>query len=102
MKSIERGHLKREPIAAERHQLGGERVVSGDAFAHLDDGLHRFAPLLVGHADGGDVAHGGVLEDHGVDLGRVDVHAARDDELGAAAGEEEDSRRRPCSPGRRA
>ena len=60
-----------------------------DPLGRLHHGLHRFAPLLVGHADGGDVTHRGVLQEHGVDLGRVDVHAARDDEVGGAVGEVE-------------
>ena len=51
--------------------------------------LHRLAPLVVGHADGGGVADRGVLEQHRVDLGRVDVHAAGDDEVGGAVGEEQ-------------
>ena len=36
-------------------------------------------------------ATAGMGEEHGVDLGRVDVHAAGDDEVGGAVGEEEEA-----------
>ena len=53
------------------------------AVAQLHDRLHGLAPLFVGDADAGDVGNGGMLEQHGVDLGGIDVHAAGDDQLGA-------------------
>ena len=60
-----------------------------DARLRLDDGHHDLAPLVVGHADHADVADRGMAEQHRLDLGRIDVHAAGDDEVGAAVGEEE-------------
>ena len=77
-------------VAAVREQLVGRaRVRRLDAGSQLDDGEHRFAPLLVGHADDRRVADRGVLEQDRVDLGRIDVHAAGDDQVGAAVGEEQ-------------
>ena len=55
----------------------------------LDDGFHLLAPLRVGHADDGDVVHGRMRQQHGIGLGRIDVHSTRDDEVGAPIGEEQ-------------
>jgi hypothetical protein len=49
----------------------------------------RFAPLVVRHADRRDIADGGVLDEDGVDRGLVDVHAAGDDHVRGAIGEEQ-------------
>ena len=43
--------------------------------------LHRFAPLLVGDADDGDVGDVGVRLSDVLDLGRVDVLATRHDHV---------------------
>src|SRR5205807_8317602 len=78
-----------QPLAAERQQLLGEGVVGDDTVADLDDGLHLFAPLVVGYADRRDVSYRGVLEQHRVDLSWVDVHPSGDDQLRAASREEQ-------------
>ena len=60
-----------------------------DARLRLDDGHHDLAPFVVGHADHADVADRRMAEQHRLDLGRIDVDAAADDEVRAAVGEEE-------------
>ena len=55
----------------------------------LDGRDHDLAPFLVGTADHADVADRRMLEQDGLDLGRIDVHPAADDQVRAAIGEEE-------------
>src|SRR5207245_8329983 len=72
------------------------RLEAGDAFAgevddvrrrrlfaglHHHDRLDRFAPLVVGHADNGNLGDIGMIADRAFDFGRVDVFAARDDHV---------------------
>ena len=47
----------------------------------LDDAVDALAPLVVRDAEHRDVEDTGVLVDDRLDLGRVDVHAARDDHV---------------------
>src|ERR1700722_13500595 len=74
-------------IPAEGHELGAQLFGARHPLGRLYHGLHRLAPLVVGHPDGGDVTHRRVFEQHGVHLGRVDVDPAGDDEVGGAVGE---------------
>src|SRR6202034_2704350 len=55
-------------VPAERQELGGQLVAARDPVGRLHDGLDRLPPLLVRHADGGDVAHRRVLQEYRVDL----------------------------------
>ena len=71
----------RESRSAELDQLGRLASVGWCPAAQLDDREHALAPVGVGDADGRDVRDGGMLEQDGVHLGRVDVDAARDDEV---------------------
>jgi hypothetical protein len=61
----------------------GEQVVrvQSGAGAEHDDRPAYLAPPLVGHADHGTFRDGGMLVDHLLDLGRVDVFPARDDQV---------------------
>ena len=67
-----------------RSRLLFEVVVRLDAVGRLDHGHHRLAPVRVQHAEHGDVADLQVGEELGLDLGRVDVHAAADDHVDLA------------------
>ena len=60
-----------------------------EARGGLDDGLDLLAPVVVRDAEDGGVGDGGVGEQRGLDLGRVDVDAARDDHVDLAVAEEE-------------
>src|SRR4029077_16310810 len=60
-----------------QHVLGRE---PGAALGH-DDGMHPLAPALVGHADHRDFGHALHQRDRILDLGRIDVLAARDDHV---------------------
>jgi hypothetical protein len=64
----------------------GSRLTAG---ARLHHRQHRLAELVVRHAEHRDVGDRGVSREHALDLGRVDVGAARDDEVGAAVGDEQ-------------
>src|SRR6266516_3846815 len=81
-----RALVVRQPVTTEADELVGKVAARLDARAQLDHCEHLFAPLRVRDADDGGVGQGGMVEQHRVDLGRVDVHAARDDEVGAAVG----------------
>ena len=72
-------------LEAERQQLRRARGIGG--VPQLDGALHHFAEIGVGHADHGGVGDGGMAQQHALDLGRVDVHAARQDEIGAPVAE---------------
>src|SRR5207248_8971987 len=80
---------RRQPHAAVGDQVGGQGLGGDGLRSQLHDGRDPLPPFLVGNADGGGVGDGRMLEQYGVDLRRVDVDAARDDEVGAAVGEEE-------------
>ena len=79
----------RDAVAAPLDQLGGELIRGLDAGLRLHDGHHDLAPIVVGNADDADVADRRMADQHGLDLGRIDVDAAADDEVRAAVGEEE-------------
>ena len=64
--------------------LGG--LIAVGQFDHRADFL---AILVVGHAHGAGIGHRRVLDELVIDFLRVDVDAADDDRLGAAAGEEQ-------------
>src|SRR5271166_2020774 len=57
----------------------------------LDDGFYLLAPLVAWCAHRRDIGHGRMLEQDRIDLGGVDVDAARDDDLGTASREEQES-----------
>ena len=60
-------------------------VVGGNgAGLQHDEGAGRLAPFLVGPGDDGDFEHGGMLDEHALDLDGRDVLAARDDDVLAA------------------
>ena len=59
------------------------------ALVEHDHGRHRLAPLLVGHPDHGGVGHGGVHEEHLLDLARREVLPAPDDHVVEPALDEE-------------
>ena len=80
----------RDAVAAPLDELVGQlRRRRRRPACELDRGDDDLAPLVVGHADDTGVADRRVPEQHRLDLGRIDVHAAADDEVGAAVGEEE-------------
>src|SRR5262249_52189151 len=56
--------------------LGG-RLAVPQHYVYLD----RLAPAWVGHADGDDFAHFGMLEQRLLDIARIHVHAAADDHV---------------------
>ena len=75
-----------------RHHSTSSSATLGDGSTPgvgLDRRHHDLAPLVVGDADDADVADRGMADQHRLDLGRIDVHAAADDEVRAAVGEEE-------------
>src|SRR5712691_9531308 len=76
----------RQSLASEGHDLLWLHV-----HAHLrdDDGFDRLAPPVVRHADDRDVGDGRMVGQRILDLGRVDVLAARDDHVLHPVGEEE-------------
>ena len=87
MKSTVLGALTAaEAFLAQRDQLFGADALAGVEFDHR---LHRLAPLLVGDADDGAVAHRRVGPDHLLDFARVDVEAAADDHVLLAVGDVE-------------
>src|SRR5947207_2112079 len=86
-----RGLIVREPVAAEGDELVGEVAARLLARAQLDHREHLLTPFRVRDPDDGDVGDRGMLEQRGVHLGRVDVHTARDDEVGGAVGEEQET-----------
>ncbi len=91
VKSMVFGQLERgEPLAAEREDVLGQRRGAAAPVAQLDDRLDLLAPVVVRHAEDGDVGDRGVGVDHGLDLGRVDVHAAGDDHVALAIAEEQE------------
>src|SRR5262245_16577201 len=67
-------------------------IVGADAGARPEhDVAHDLlAPDAVGHTDGGDLDHVGLLHEEAVDLERRDVDAAADDQLLLAPGEAEE------------
>src|SRR3546814_17772416 len=51
------------------------------ALAHDDNRLHALAPSRVGHADHRDAGNGRMGRKHILDLGRIDILAARNDHV---------------------
>ena len=89
-KSMVRGHLNaarcwRQKSISSRSSAG----LGLDAGHQLDDGLDLLALVLVGDADDGGVEHLVVGDQEVLGLLRVDVHAARDDHVRLAVGEEQ-------------
>ena len=79
MKSTDFGVLKPAMrCAREADDIGRRRFLSR---LHHHDRFHRFAPLLVGHADHGDFGDVGMVADRALDLGGIDVLAAGDDHV---------------------
>ena len=88
-----------------RHELIGFRqLVAGDALLHpgaqggfvdagagagFDDGVDGLAEFVVRDADHSGIGDVGVFGEGGLDLGRVDVGPAADDEVDAAVREEQ-------------
>src|SRR5207244_11606128 len=70
-----------EVAAAEFHHLGRRHRRTG---AGLHGRVHALTPLGVGDAEHGGVLDGGVPVQHVLDLGRLDVDAARDDHVALA------------------
>ncbi len=64
----------------------GPGPAPGDRFDHR---LDFFAPVVVRDAEHGDVGHRRVAGKLGLDLGRVDVHPARDDHVAAPVAQEQ-------------
>ena len=67
--SIEARHFE----AAERSATVGDQLLDRHVAAPDDDRVHGFAPARVGDAEHGDLVHGGMLGEHGLDFDRVDV-----------------------------
>ena len=86
-KLLERDHalralVGREPLAAVRDQRVGVEVARGD-----DERHDLLAPALGGHARDRHLPDRRMVLEGGLDLARVDVEPARDDQLLAAAGD---------------
>src|SRR5579883_3039033 len=67
-----------DPLARELDELARRQRC---ALLLDDDRLDRLAPLIVGHADHGDIGDGGMGEERAFDLRGIDVLAARDDHV---------------------
>ena len=90
MKSIVLGVLNLASLSAQKARISCGQLVGGlDALCGLDHRLHLFAPVLVGDAEHGGVAHLRMRQQHALDLGRVDVHAAGDDHVDLAVAQEQ-------------
>src|SRR5204863_10157914 len=82
------GRLDRpEQLAAARLQRLREGRSSVPGLRRLDDGLDFLAELLIGYAEHRGVCDARILQQHVLDLLRVDVDAARDDDEVLAVGE---------------
>ena len=69
----------RAPAALQpRLQLCRADVAAG---AQPHRGGHLLTPTLIGNTENGDLGHVGILLEHGLDLPRIDVLAAGDDEV---------------------
>ena len=49
--------------------------------------MNDLAQIVVGYAEGGELPYGGMLSEHRLDLAGVDIEAAGEDQIGAAAQE---------------
>src|SRR6478752_5518653 len=78
-----------EPAAQVLHDRVAQRVVGRDAGPRLDDRLDLLPHVVVGDAEHRGVGDVGVGQQLALDLGRVDVHATRDDHVGLAVTEEQ-------------
>ena len=80
------GDLARNLVVGEVRAAEGPDLVGGEgrAGARLDGGVDALAPVVVGHAEDGGVLDLGVAVKHVLDLGGVDVDAARDDHVALA------------------
>ena len=75
---LARALVAADALVDERAQLV---EVDGLARLRLHDRVHALAPFVVGDAEHRDVEDRGVLVDHRLDLGRVDVDPAGDDHV---------------------
>ncbi len=83
------GHLVAGQVAAGEGQDVGLELGRGlEPIQQLDGGLDRLTPLVVGDAEHGGIGHRLVLDQHLLDLGRVDVDPTRDDHVGGPVGQE--------------
>ena len=80
-----------EHALAVREQLVGELGRRRDAGGRFDHRLHLLAPVVVRDAEHRGVADRGVRQQGGLDLGRVDVHAARHDHVDLAVAQVEEA-----------
>ena len=62
---------------------------SSNSSLKVDDSLDFFAPVFIGHANDSRIGDIRVADQHFIDLDRVDVHTARNDQLSRAPGEEQ-------------
>src|SRR5207249_9790858 len=70
--------IGREALLREGDELALDK---GRRAGRNDERGHLFAPLLAGHSGDGDLVHRRVRLEHELDLPRIDVEAARDDQL---------------------
>src|SRR5689334_6893557 len=73
-----------EPSREALHDRGPQHLVRRDTRRGLDDRLDLLAHVVVGNAEHRDVADPRMGEDLALDLGGIDVHAARDDHVALA------------------
>lgn len=74
----------RQARPAVREEFGGEGVTGLGVLGRFDERDGALPPVLVRDADDDDVADRRMLQQGRLDLGRVDVHPAGDDQIGAA------------------
>jgi hypothetical protein len=78
-------HLERCDVAAQRRNH--LRFVDGGAGLRHDGGRHRFAEIGIGHADHRRFSDAGKRVDPFLDLLRIDIEAAADDQVLRASDE---------------
>src|SRR5262245_54761631 len=79
-------HLARGLVVGHVRAAEGDDGLGGEdgAGSRLDGRVHALAPLRIRHAEDRGVLHVGVTVQDVLDLGRVDVDAARDDHVALA------------------
>src|SRR3546814_6357025 len=73
-----RNLVARKKASSMRDKKG---LIGWMALAHDDNRLHALAPSRVGHADHRDAGNGRMGRKHILDLGRIDILAARNDHV---------------------
>jgi hypothetical protein len=68
-----------------------DQIVGADLCASDDEGLDRFAPLRIGHADHGRLGHRRMRAQRLLHFPRIDVLAAGDDHVLLAIGDEDEA-----------